>query len=225
MTSSFSMPALHGRATPHIEGRRRFGGRKAGVAAILLGALALGGCATSTGPVDVTRFHQPDVARQGSVLIVPGNPDDSASLEFRTAANAVSAALARTGFSPLQPGAPGAGAAQYEAVVDMGRETIAPLPARSPVSVGVGGSTGSYGSGVGLGIGINLSGKPKPVVVNRMRVQLRRASDKVVVWEGRAETQAKEGTPAAQPGLMVGRLADALFKGFPGTSGETITVP
>src|SRR5690606_42017636 len=33
---------------------------------------------------------------------------------------------------------------------------------RSPVNVGVGGSTGSYGSGVGLGVGINLGGGSRP---------------------------------------------------------------
>jgi hypothetical protein len=86
------------------------------------------------------------------------------------------------------------------------------------------GSTGSYGSGLGVGIGINLSGKPKPVVATRLRVQLRNAADKRAIWEGRAETQAKEGSPAAQPGLAAGKLADALFQGFPGQSGATITV-
>lgn len=189
--------------------------------AILFGVLLLGGCATSTGPIDVTRFHTQQVARQGTVAIVPGNPADANSLEFRTTANAVSAALARNGFS-----ASGSDASrpQFEAVVDLMRETLSPAARRSPVSVGVGGSTGSYGSGLGLGIGIDLSGKPKPIVATRMRVQLRRSSSTDVFWEGRAETQAKEGSPAAQPGIAAGRLADALFQGFPGQSGETITV-
>jgi hypothetical protein len=189
--------------------------------AILLSALALAGCTTTTGPVDITRFHQQSVARQGTVAVIASNPADQNSLEFRTSANAVRAALSRTGFTPVDESARGA---QYEAVVDVSRKTYAPAAARSPVSVGVGGSTGSFGSGVGVGLGINLSGKPKPVAVTRMRVQLRRADDKTVFWEGRAETEAKEGSPAAQPGLVVGRLADALFQGFPGQSGESITV-
>lgn len=190
--------------------------------AILTSALLLAGCATSTGPIDVTRFHTDQVARQGSVAIVAGNPADANSLEFRTTANAVSAALVRNGFTPA-----GQSSAhpQVEAVVDLARETLSPAAARrSPVSVGVGGSTGSYGSGLGLGIGIDLSGKPKPVIATRMRVQLRRAGSNDVFWEGRAETYAKEGSPAAQPGIAAGRLADALFQGFPGQSGETITV-
>lgn len=195
--------------------------RLAATPVVLLGALLVGGCATSTGPIDVTRFHTQQVARQGSVAIVPGNPADANSLEFRTTANAVSAALARNGFTANEASS----RPQFEAVVDVMRETLSPAAARrSPVSVGVGGSTGSYGSGLGLGIGIDLSGKPKPVVATRMRVQLRRAGSTDVFWEGRAETQAKEGSPAAQPGIAAGRLADALFQGFPGQSGETITV-
>lgn len=182
----------------------------------------LAGCTTAIAPVDVTRFHGSEVARQGRVVITPANPADAQSLEFRTTANAVGAALSRTGFTVADAGSVGA---EYEAVVEIGRQTIEPIAqGRSPVSVGVGGSTGSFGSGLGVGIGINLSGKPKPFVATRLRVQLRRVSDKVGFWEGRAETAAKQGTPAAQPGLAAGKLADALFQGFPGQSGQTITV-
>jgi hypothetical protein len=189
---------------------------------LLAPAGLLAGCATAIAPVDVTRFHGNEVARQGRVAIVPANAADAQSLEFRTTANAVGAALSRTGFNVLDGGASGG---DYEAVVEISRETFEPAgQGRSPVSVGVGGSTGSFGSGVGVGIGINLSGKPKPIVATRLRVQLRRASDKVGFWEGRAETQAKQGSPAAQPGLAAGKLADALFQGFPGQSGVTITV-
>ncbi|MBT2187954.1 hypothetical protein [Sphingobium nicotianae] len=190
------------------------------IMASALPALLLTGCATALAPVDVTRFHGDAVARQGRVLLVPGDAADAGSLEFRTTANAVGAALTRTGFSVVD-----GGAADFEAVIDTTRDTLAPAEQRrSPVSVGVGGSTGSYGSGLGLGIGINLSGKPKPVVATRLRVQLRRVSDRTAIWEGRAETQAKQGTPAAQPGLAAGKLADALFRDYPGPSGQTITV-
>jgi hypothetical protein len=181
--------------------------------------LLLAGCATSISPVDVTRFHGDAVARSGTISILPAEGADGRSLEFRTNANAVSAALARVGYSVVDQGG------TYKAVVEIARQTMAPLvDKRSPVSVGVGGSTGSFGSGLGLGIGIDLSGKPKPVIATQMRVQIRRVSDDVAIWEGRAETQAKEGTPAAQPGIAAGKLADALFRDFPGKSGVTITV-
>lgn len=201
-----------------IDSRRR-------MAALLALALpmALGGCATSIPPVNVTRFYEAAVPHSGTVTIVPAGPPASAdSLEFRTMANAVSAALTRTGFTVREGDA---GPGQYEAVIGFDRDTRAPAPAgRSPVSVGVGGATGSYGSGVGLGIGINLSGKPKPVVTTRLHVQLQRAADHHPLWEGRAVMLAKENAPAAQPGIAAGKLANALFKGFPGQSGATITV-
>lgn len=181
--------------------------------------LLLAGCSTSIAPVDVTRFHGDAVARSGTIRVQPAEGADAQSLEFRTNANAVSAALARVGYSVVDQGA------AYKAVVEISRQTMAPIvDKRSPVSVGVGGSTGSFGSGLGLGIGIDLSGKPKPVVATQMRVQIRRTSDDTAFWEGRAETQAKEGTPAAQPGIAAGKLADALFRDFPGKSGVTITV-
>lgn len=196
--------------------------RRKGALAALGAALMLSGCATALSSVDVTRFHGNDVARAGTVSIVPADARDAGSLEFRTTASAVAAALRRTGFTVLDEGASGAA---FRALVTVRRETIQPgEQRRSPVSVGVGGSTGSYGSGLGLGIGIDLSGKPKPTVATQLRVQLRRASDDTAIWEGRAETSAKEGSPAAQPGMAAGKLADALFQNFPGPSGITTKV-
>lgn len=186
--------------------------------------LLLAGCATAIPPVEVARFYEAQVPKSGTITVVPADPSDAGSLEFRTSANAVSAALGRVGFTVADESA--SSGATYKALLSISRETLAPaVVKRNPVSVGVGGSTGSYGSGLGVGIGINLSGKPKPLVASRMRVQIRRVSDNVAVWEGRAETQVKEGSPAAQPGIAAGKLADALFKDYPGTSGTTITVP
>ena len=37
--------------------------------------------------------------------------------------------------------------------------------------------------------------------------------------------QPAEKAPAAQPSLAAAKLAEALFRGFPGESGRTITVP
>ena len=56
-------------------------------------------------------------------------------------------------------------------------------------------------------------------------VQIRNRADKSVIWEGRAETEAPASAPAAQPGLAADKLAAALFKDFPGVSGQTVRVP
>ncbi|MBO9670125.1 MAG: DUF4136 domain-containing protein [Sphingobium sp.] len=196
---------------------------KLGGALAAAATLSLSGCMTAVPSVDVTRFFNgPMVPTAGAITIAPAEARDAGSLEFRTTANAVSANLTRIGFLVLDEKATNA---TFRAVVEIRRETIEPSrERRSPVSVGVGGSTGSYGSGVGVGIGIDLSGKPKPVVTTQLRVQIRKVSDNQAVWEGRAETSAKQGSPAAQPGIAAGKLADALFRQYPGESGKTVTI-
>lgn len=195
------------------------------LASALLPAVAtLGGCATAVPPVEVTRFHAPDpVARSGGFVTEPVVAQLAETIEFRTYAAAVSQEMQRLGFTD-EAGKQALAPSEYVVRVDAQRSVQTPLVNRSPVSVGVGGSTGSYGSGVGLGIGIDLSGKPKNIVTTSLSVQIRKRADNNAIWEGRAVTQAKEGTPAAQPGLAAAKLASALFSGYPGKSGETVTV-
>ena len=197
--------------------------RKRGAGAIVaVAALLVAGCTATTQSVDVTRFfNAPTVPTAGAITIAPADSRDAASLEFRTTADAVSAQLKRIGFTVLDEKATNA---TFRAVMDVRRETTEPSRRRSPVSVGVGGSTGSYGSGVGLGIGIDLSGKPKPVVTTQLRLQILPASGGQAVWEGRAETAAKQGSPGAQPAATAAKLAEALFREYPGVSGKTVTV-
>ncbi|MFD1105524.1 hypothetical protein [Sphingobium olei] len=192
-------------------------------------ALPLAAC-TTTAPVEVTRFHVADPARTGTVAIeeMPGNPD--VSLEFRTYAGIVSQELQRVGFTP----APSDAQSDYVALVSLDR-SFRPSGIDNgsdrPVSVGVGGGFGSGGGrrggsfgGLGVGVGINLSGKPKDIVTTQLHVQLRRRADSAAVWEGRASTEAKQGSPAAQPVVAAQKLAAALIGGYPGESGRTITV-
>ena len=186
-------------------------------------ALSLAGCATAVPPVEVTRFHVGNPARSGTIAVeeMLDNPD--AGLEFRTYAAAVDQELQRVGFAPAATGA----RSDYVALVGF-RRTFRPTGYGNdgrPVSVGVGGAVGSGGySGMGLGIGINLSGRPKDIVTTELQVQIKRRADSAAVWEGRAVSQAREGTAAAQPGLAAQKLASALIGGYPGESGRTITV-
>lgn len=186
--------------------------------ALMIGAaLALSGCATSLPSVQVTRFHLDQPIPPGSVRVEPFASDGS--MEFQTYANAVQGELTRLGYP-----AAGSDGGQYVAVLNVMRDTREALARRSPVSVGVGGSTGSYGGGVGLGVGISLGGRPKGSVVTELRVQIKRRNGGDVIWEGRAQLEARENAPAAQPGIAAGKLAAGLFRDFPGESGRTITV-
>jgi hypothetical protein len=182
--------------------------------------LALAGCAT-TPSSRVTRFHLGQPIARGDIAVEPLVPADRDSLEFQTYASIVGAELVRNGFTE----APGLKQSEQVAVLSVERGSREALSRSSPVSVGLGGSTGGYGSGVGLGISFPI-GKRRSgeIVVTRLSVQIKRRSEGTVIWEGRAESAAEAGSSGAEPAGTVRTLATALFKDFPGISGRTITV-
>ena len=104
------------------------------------------------------------------------------------------------------------------------RQSYRPDRRRGPVSVGVGGSTGSYGSGVGMGVGIDLSPPPAAEVETELNLSIRDRMTGQVLWEGRASFTVRSTSPLADTGLAAPKMAEALFAGFPGKSGETIEV-
>lgn len=196
--------------------------------AAMLAAATLAGCATTTtsGPVEVTRFHLGAPLERGTVAVEPLPGGGPPSLEFKTYAAAVQGELIGSGFTATVPGTPG----QYLAVVGFARTTQEGPPRSSGLSIGIGGggySGGYRGGGVGLGGGVSFPvGKrhPRVIVLSELSVQIRRRSDDTVIWEGRAQTAADETATDAQANAAAGKMANALFRGFPGESGRTITV-
>lgn len=188
-------------------------------------ALALSACVAPVGPVEVTRFHAPDITRlgRGTIAVEPAQ-GQADSLEFRTYAGSVARELTKLGYTEVLPGqAPSA----QVALLTLERQTFKPQRERGPVSVGVGGATGGYGSGVGLGLGFDLSGPPKDQIGTRMFVAIRERAapaTATALWEGRAEFVVRADSPLAQAPLGSAKMTEALFKGFPGQSGETIQV-
>jgi Domain of unknown function (DUF4136) len=179
--------------------------------------LALSACAIPTGPVEVTRFNRASEGYaygSGSYVVKPEN--DSLTLSPYVAA--VAREMQRVGYAEKADSSD----VIAEVSVDVARST---QQRSSPVSVGVGGSTGSYGSGVGAGVGINLGSGSAERVTTTLRVRLLRRSDNLVVWEGRASQSADAKSPAAQAGVAASKLATSLFRDFPGESGATISVP
>ncbi|WP_116089808.1 DUF4136 domain-containing protein [Sphingomonas crusticola] len=186
--------------------------------AAMLGTFTLAGCAT--GPAtQVTRFHLNQPIARGQLSVEPLLPADRNSPEFQTYANIVGAQLARLGFNE----APGLAQSEQVAVVQVDRAFF-DGPPRSSFSIGIGGATFGRHSGVGGGVSVPIAGKPSQNVSTRLIVQIKRRSDSTTVWEGRAETSARFGTPESQPADTVQRLAAAMFQDFPGVSGRTITV-
>lgn len=201
---------------------------KAAAFGLAIAATTLGGCATTTasGPVEVTRFHLGAPLESGTVTVEPLPGGAAPSIEFQTYAAAVNTELLTSGFTAPAIGAP----AQYLAVVSFTRTGREVGPARSPVSIGLGGGVGGggyRGGGVGLGGGISFPiGKPRTreIIASELGVQIRRRSDGTVIWEGRAQTAADIRAPESVAANSAAKMARALFRGFPGESGRTITV-
>jgi hypothetical protein len=186
-------------------------------------ALALGGCVAPTGPVEVTRFSAPDISAlgKGTIAVEPAPGQDGASLEWRTYQAAVLRQLALQGYAEAPAGAISSQVAELR----LARSTYRPeRQGGGPVSVGVGGSTGSYGSGLGVGIGINLSPRPAEQIETALGVMIKDRTSKATLWEGRASFAVRATSPLAESSLGAAKMAEALFKGFPGKSGETIAV-
>jgi Domain of unknown function (DUF4136) len=181
----------------------------------LVTLLSLTGCAASIPPVEVTRFHVEQQIAPGSVRV-----STDPTLEAAAYAAAVTRALGRIGFAD----AAGTAKPVYTARTSFSRSSREQAK-QSPVSIGIGG--GSFGRNVGVGVGtsVGLGSKTRTIIMTRLSVLLVQASDGKTVWEGRAQTEAPANAPAAQPGLAAEKLANALFKDFPGVSGQTITVP
>lgn len=190
--------------------------------ALALSTVVAAPVAAKPAEIEVIAFHTPQTvaALRGAAVIVESAPGtDPASLEQRVWRDAVARELLAAGFGTATPGA-----ANAIAEVRVDRETVRREGSRGPVSVGVGGSTGSYGGGVGLGLGLNFGGGPKALVLTRMSVRIRDRVTGAALWEGRAESRENAKATEAAPALAAPRLAHALFAGFPGTSGETIRV-
>lgn len=188
----------------------------------LLALSLLSACVVPTGPAEVTRFNRAAEGvpyGNGSFVVeLAGESAADRSLSASPYVAAVTREMQRVGYR--NP----AGTSDVVAEIRFGASMIRP-ERRSPVSVGVGGSTGSYGSGIGLGVGINLGGGSAARLQTTFSVRIIRRSDQLVIWEGTAVQSAKAGSPAAQPAIAASKLAEALFKDFPGVSGETIRVP
>lgn len=192
---------------------------------ILAATAAATGCATDTGgasqDVVITRFHLGQPIARGEIAIEAFNIDEASSIEFAQAAQPVARELARLGWTVTERNQN----SEQVAVVRIEQGSRAARQ-RSGLSIGIGGGTGGYrGGGVGVGVGGTIPiGASGPIVVTQLNVRIQRRSDGTTAWEGRAELEARAGAPLANPVAASDRLAEALFRDFPGESGRTIRV-
>ena len=162
-----------------------------------LGGAAIG--APRAAPVEVTRVHLDASFAPAATALEPRPRGDLNAADMAQYTAAVARQLNRLRFK-----AGAAGASPYVAVVDVLRGTSADVSRRAGPLIGAAAQTAS----------------PAPAgEVTLLSVQLQRRTDGSVVWEGRAQATTR-GTATA----MARRLAAALFRGFPGQSGATVSV-
>ena len=200
---------------------------KALLPAVVLLSLAVPAGATE---VEVTRFHTAQTvaaAAPGPIAVRAGAGLDGTSLETQVWLDAVAAALSHQGFTVVAD-------APRVAEVTLDQEVVQRERSRSGsgVSVGVGAGSGGgwYGRrggthvGVGVGLGFPIGGGRARggEVDSELSVTIRDTASGAPLWEGRSNLRTSRR--AADDPETAGRLAQALFAGFPGTSGATIEV-
>lgn len=183
------------------------------------GAVTLGGCTTPQ-TADVVRFHGSEVQSRGTIAIMPAETILAGNLEFRTYAQSIADELRRVGFVPVPDGR----AAQYVALVDIGRQATTSVNSSGPRgSVSLGGFGGGGRSGIGGGVGISLpiagGNRTSELLSTTLSVRINRRVDNMAVWEGRASTTVKgDSSIAAQ---VVPALARTLFADYPGPNAQS----
>ena len=78
------------------------------------------------------------------------------------------------------------------------------------------------GQNLGVGIGIDLRKPLKALMSTRLDARIRDKATGAVLWEGHADIATRDGDPHWTDQAIAGKLAAALFSGFPGKNGETI---
>ena len=170
-------------------------------------ALALAACSTSrgggggaeqAGGVDVTRTHLGGQIARAQIAVEPVNAADANNSDWQSFSDAVERQLARLGYTM---------AANRPASEQIARVTVTQ------------GSRAALTTGWPAGLG--SASRQQNVVATLLDVRIQRRSDGSVIWQGRAVTETAAGAPRGQ---TVERLAEALFRDFPGESGRTIRV-
>ena len=180
-------------------------------------AAALAGCATTSSlpPTEVIRYHLGQPIARGTIAVEPMSGGAPASLEFKTYAAAVETELLKVGYTlPPQGATP-----EYVATVAFTRTSREGPPPPIPMLTGDWRGGGGFGLGGGIGFPIGKS-RSTEVLVAELAVTIKRRADQSPVWEGKA--QGISDIKGADQ--QAGKLARALFTGFPGESGRTITV-
>ena len=187
---------------------------------LLLTAMLLAACAAPPERgTEITRFHMNEPIPPQTVVIVPGEGMQADSIEFNTYKGIIADELRGIALNVVDDED-----AALRAQMVVSRELQQIAPKSSGFSIGVGMGSYSNNRSVGGGVSAPVGGrKGGEVFATTMSVTLIDNAENAVVWEGTALNTAESA-----PGLAVEAvrsMANALFAGFPGESGVTVTVP
>ena len=181
----------------------------------LLLAAGLAACASGGGKerpagggIEVARFHLGEPVARAQIAVEPFDKADANRPEFPAFAAAVGRQLSRLGWTVV----PTTKQSEQIALIDLEQGSREAVAALSAARIGRGASA-AVPAGTSAGITASL-----------LEVAIRRRSDGTVFWEGRAVGEARTGSPEAARTAAIERLAEALFRDFPGESGRTIRV-
>ena len=160
----------------------------------LAALLAVAACSNNI-YADVTRFHSNAPISRGTLAIVPTDPALANNLEFRTHAETVAVQMRRLGYTTGLP----ANQVDYVAAVEITQ--IGPSPAQG-----------------------NGTRRNPTMRSSTLSVTIQRRADGAQIWQGRATKQVPAADDLAAATNAVPALADALFREFPGTPGQTVRV-
>jgi hypothetical protein len=200
--------------------------------------LALGGCAAPFN-AKVSRFQRLPPAASGQSFVIRAlDPRNDGGIEFGQYAQIVSGKLAAQGYQPAADAAHANLIVKLGYGVDKGRErTVGGL---SPYGPGFGGGFGApyWGGGGRFGGRFGYYGRSRfafgfydpfllddgmtsyTVYTSELDLRIDRADTGQSVFEGTAKAQSRNDDLP----YLVPRLAEAMFTGFPGNSGETVKI-
>ena len=175
------------------------------------------------GKVEVTRFvaDGPAAARlgHGQVSVTAAPDDTSDARERATYEAAVIDRLAGAGYDTASPAGD---AGQTVELRIVHAEVEPPEAPHKPISGETEVGVSNRGSYVAFGLGVDLSKPRKALVSTRLEARIRDKATGQVLWEARADIATRDGDAHWTDQAIAGKLASALFSGFPGRNGETI---
>jgi hypothetical protein len=199
-------------------------------AAVTLGisALALSACATGL-PTKVSRYQAMPAPQGQSFVVVPINAADMGGLEFSRYAEQVAQRMQAQGYARAASIDQATMVVRLGYGVDDGHTEVVSDPFYGGFGYGRGWGFPYYGrrsfywgwnDPYWWGPGYGSSVRSYTYYVSELDLDIRRKADNASLFEGKAKARSRTD----ELSRVVPSLVDAMFTGFPGTSGETIKI-